>query len=203
VILDHLEKKGILSGVEVYVSTNGSVRNDRVMKLLSRAAQVLISVSVDGCGALNQFIRYGANDTEQLVENIAYFAAHGNVQINRVTSVMVYNVFALVELRDWWEGLAAKYAAVYSDCPFDLVVISPRWLNPCVLSDSTRRKAWAELERHQKKEEFQAAIKNLRSPYLGDEMHNRWVGYTQTMEKIRKNCMVEVCPQLEQELVRV
>lgn len=198
--LRYLDLSGILPNVAVAISTNGTVYNERVLNLLARAKSVLLNVSVDGVGALNEYIRYGKSHTDLIESNIAQFNLLENIRICRVTSIMNYNLSNLIQIRDWWFALSKKYKKMIPLPDFSLLVFQPRWLDPNVLSDNYRAKIRNDLIQAQRRKEFTSVIKTLELPWTGPEHHNRWVQYTRDMEDIRKNNILNLVPDLTDEL---
>src|SRR6185295_1269140 len=153
-------------------------------------------------GELNRYIRFGNSHTDVIAENLHELAANRSFTLKLATSTMAYNIFDLVRIRDWWSSLAERHETVSGAFNFASVVLAPAWLNPRVLSDSVRAKAAARLEAAMIKTEFVPVIDNLRQPYLGDELHNRFVRYTRTMESMRGNRIDRLVPELAAELDR-
>jgi hypothetical protein len=50
--------------------------------------------------------------------------------------------------------------------------------------------------------DFDFIITTLGNNYLGDDIHQQWVEYTELMESIRGNSILELVPQLTSELKR-
>src|SRR6185295_4304152 len=91
-VLEYLESEGILESLRIEVTTNGTIHNPRLLRALGQARHVDISVSVDGVGDLNTYIRHGNSHTDRIAENIARFGELSNAVILRSTSIMAYNV---------------------------------------------------------------------------------------------------------------
>ena len=202
--LDYLDKKNILSNLIITVSTNGTIYNEKILTYLRKASLVNLHVSIDGLGELNKYIRFGNSHTDLISENIAKFSEMKNIKIGRATSTMVYNIINLIQLRDWWIEFAKRNDRIsLSHSSFNNFVTHPQWLNPCVLSDKFRKSIVLALEKNQIHGEFKFVINLLKSEYLGDELHNRWVSYTRSMESIRKNSILDIVPELKEEMVHL
>jgi len=199
-ILKHFDDISVLNQLEIIIFTNGTIVNEELLKLLDKTKKVLIVVSIDGIGKLNEYIRYGNNShTDQLKKNIKIFKSFiKNIEITISCSTMVYNIFNLLEIRKFWidELLQDSTFTPY----FHIIVSDPSYINICVLSDGTRSKLIKYYKAHQHKNEFDIIIKALSGNYLGDEIHNNWVRYTEEMEKLRGNSIVELVPELKEEL---
>ena len=198
--LEYFDTISILSKLEIQIITNGTIANEKILQLLNKAKKVLITISVDGVGKLNEYIRYGGDsDTQNLQKNIKLFSSFiKTVEITLSVSVMVYNIFNLLEIRKFWYTELIKY---HRSVPFfNIIVIDPLYLNPCVLSDATRLKLIEHYKKYQRKNEFEIVIKSLSGNYLGDKLHNDWVSYTKEIEALRGNSIVDLVPELKEEL---
>jgi sulfatase maturation enzyme AslB (radical SAM superfamily) len=203
IAIKHFEDISILDKLEIQIITNGTIINEELLQLLNKAKKVLITVSVDGVGKLNEYIRYGSNtnsNTEQLKKNIEIFASFiKNIELTFSVSVMVYNIFNLLEIKKLWTLELSKYNN-FIPAFFSIIVIDPMYLNPCVLSNETRLKLVDFYKQHQVRDEFEIVINSLSGEYLGDKIHNDWVRYTNEMELLRSNSILELVPELTEEL---
>lgn len=200
VVLEYLDSLGILPNVKVNMFTNASVLNEKIVALLSKARGFVYTVSIDGPGKLNEYIRYKDSSIENILSNIEKIDALENSFICFSMTTMVYNIFSLVELRDMWLDMKKKYNVF--DFPFfNLVVSYPYHLHPSVLSDKTRHELIEYYTKNQIKDEFKTVIKTLEQPYAGDARHNEWVNYTKKMESLRSNSIIDLVPQLADELI--
>lgn len=199
-VLEHLDQLGIIANIEFTMFSNGSIVNEKVVELLSKAKMFTYCVSVDGMGKLNEYIRYKDSSIETIIRSIEKIDAMPNVQLTLSVSTMVYNIFNLVEIRDFWLEMANKHKFV-KDVFFNIVVTNPIYLNPAVLSDPVRQQLVDYYTKNQIKNEFGSIIKSLSNPYLGDEIHNEWVTYTRKMEAMRGNRIEDIVPELANELV--
>ena len=196
--LRYFDKLSILSNIKFNIFTNGTIVNQEVLSLLNKAKQVMITVSLDGVGKLNEYIRYGTgSNSDDIKKNIDVFnSSIKNFQLSLSVSTMIYNIFNLVEIRDFWKELTKQYNAI--DPFFNIIVTDPKYLDPRLLPFEAREKLIEFYKKNQRKNEFEIVIKGLAGDYLGDKVHNNWVTYTNEMEKIRGNSIIELVPELEE-----
>jgi len=83
--------------VDLTITTNGSVNPDSFTATLERFRKVKALVSADGCGVLNEFIRFNSR-WRHVSENIARFSRMKNGTTCVCPTVSAYNVFGLEEL---------------------------------------------------------------------------------------------------------
>jgi sulfatase maturation enzyme AslB (radical SAM superfamily) len=201
-VLKHMDDQGILANITVTIVTNGTYITDEIISLLSKSKHVKFLISVDGVGELFNYIRYGDAKFEDIEPVIARVNNLNNVKIFINCSTMNYNVFNLLEIRDWKIYLSKKYDKVTTIGGFSNMVQSPRYLSVNTLSDDTRNQLIEYYTNNNDNGDFNAVIKTLKNNYIGNFEHQQWVEYTELMEKVRGNNILELVPQLTKELKR-
>lgn len=204
--LEYLKNKNLLKNIDVIINTNATVVDEKLLELLSHAKFVQILVSVDGPDKLNQYIRYGRDivaSFENIERTIEKYNSLPRVKIGIACAVMVYNVFRLSEIRDWWSELNIKYKNMEVLRDFHLIVTYPEHLNIRVLSTSTRQRLIAYYTSVQSElKEFSRVISVLEGPTLGPSFKNEWIDFTNNLDKIRGNNLLAVEPLLATELIK-
>ena len=112
---------------------------------------------------------------------------------------MNYAAFSLVEVRDWGIKMSKKYDKVSPITAFN-VVMSPAYLSMGTLSDECRRELIKYYSENSIDKEFDYIINLLSKDYLGDKIHAQWIEYTELMQTMRKNNILDIVPQLANEL---
>jgi hypothetical protein len=205
-LFEHLDKLGILPNVDVWLTTNGTTYNDKLLDLLAKSKTVSITVSIDGPGELNRYIRWSDTDheisnSENLIETSRYILNRlPNIKdYNNTCAVQVLNVFRLREMRQWWEeNIMPLDYRVQPGSNFDHVVLQPESLSVLTLSDSARFK----LADYYKNLNYSEKLINfLRQPYSGDALHNNMVHYLRSFDLTRDKKILEIVPELAEELV--
>lgn len=205
-VLQYLLDKDILPKIVVHVTTNGTTIDPKILHLLSRAKIVEVLVSVDGNEKLNPYIRWSRKNfatLERIEQGIAILACFPNVQLTLTTSVMSYNIFRLVEIRDWWLKIKEQYPKniYFSKNSFENVVTTDR-VSLRNLSETTRLNLANFYEQAQSDlREFDAVIKELRREPLDKFYHNQWVDYTLGLDKLRGTSILDAEPRLVNDLV--
>jgi radical SAM protein with 4Fe4S-binding SPASM domain len=203
--LAYLKNKNLLSKVDIFITTNATIVDDAILELLAAAKFVQISISVDGPDKLNQYIRYGRTaiaSSEVIEKTIQKYNALPRVKIGRVCSVMVYNIFRLVEVRDWWSELKLKYKNIEEHQDFNVIVTSPEKLNIRVLTDKTRQRLIKYYTEAQNHNEFNTVIRVLEDSYLGTTIRNEWIDYTINLDRLRGNNVLTAEPLLATDFVK-
>ena len=200
-VLKHIDQQGLLGNITVYITTNGTYITDEILSLLSKSKHVEFLISVDGIGELFNYIRYGDAKFDNIEPVIAKVNALNNsVNIRMSCSFMNYNAFNLVEVRDWKINLSKKYDKIITQGGFNNSVQSPSYLSINTLSDPTRKHLIDFYTANNNSGEFNVVINTLRNNYLGDDIHRKWIEYTELMESIRGNNILELVPQLSIEM---
>src|SRR5262249_38439419 len=138
-VLRHLNDRGILNKIRVMVVTNGSIVNEEILDLLRQAGAAQFCISVDGTGKLQEYIRQGPSALSRIERFVETFSSLERVAFTLSVSVMVYNVFTLDRITNWWSGIRNRCPGKFNyPLSFGLHVLSPSILSVSVLQDSTR-----------------------------------------------------------------
>jgi hypothetical protein len=68
------------------------------------------------------------------------------------------------------------------------------------LSDSTRAELVEYYTTNNMNNEFDVVINTLKNSYLGDDIHKQWIEYTELMETVRGNSILNIVPKLTNEI---
>lgn len=210
VLLEHLERIGRLDKVLVKLTTNATVINDKLMALISKARHVEFSISIDGVGPLNQYIRYdrvnrGASHTDNMLANIRCMAELGNLRgMGTSFAVQAYNISRLEEFRIWWNDNvhALNPQRITMDQPFTHFVIEPFRTSVRVLSDTARHRLADMYRSMERSDVYGHVIEHLMLPYHGDDLHDEWVRLTEALDRTRSMPFSSLVPELAEELVQ-
>jgi len=198
-ILSYLDEQSILPNVRIILSSNGTYINPAIIEAFKKCKSILFNLSLDGVGDLFNYIRYGDAKFSDIEPVIAKLNELPNIKIECQTAVMNYNIFNLAEIREWVSQLSTKYKTVRKEGGYANCVQHPNYLSLQTLSDSTRQ----QLIEHYKNidhTEFKQVINTLEGSYAGNNVHNMWVDYTELMQTVRGNNILDIVPQLESEL---
>ena len=201
----YFEEIDILKNISLHMITNGTVEpTEEFIRLLSKTKDCTIGFSVDGTSELNPYIRFSKNNfatIDKIEATMLKYSQVSNVKFNITCSIMTYNIFKLVEIRDWWLSLQHKGMPVNPNY-FNHLILNKE-LDIRNLTDKTRIYLIEHYTHHQIDNEFETVLTTLKLPYLGNESHNLWVDYTLQLEKIRNNNILDIEPLLKDELVKI
>jgi glutamate-1-semialdehyde 2,1-aminomutase len=124
--------------IVLFFNTNCTNVNKQFLELISQFDQVNINASMDGIGIVNEYIR-APSDWKQISENIEKLAQMPNVNLGVTPTIQVYNVFDIVNMLKWVDGLNKKYnKQIFIDF---LVNHHPHHLSVRILDDDLRKTA--------------------------------------------------------------
>ena len=199
-ILNYLDEQSILSDVSIIMVSNGTYINQEIIDMFKKCKKITFNLSLDGINELFNYIRYGDAKFEDIEPVIAKLNELSNISIHFQVAVMNYNIFNLEEIREWAVKMSEKYKVVYPAAGFANCVQHPRYLSLQTLSDGTRTQLVKYFKGLSNHSHYNTVIKNLESEYIGDDMHEDWVHYTNLMQTIRKNNILDIVPRLTEEL---
>jgi uncharacterized Fe-S cluster-containing radical SAM superfamily protein len=206
VLLNHLNELGTLKNITVQLITNGTVVNDEMLSLLSKADSLLVTISKDGPNDLNKWIRWSeshpdlSSDTN-VKSNIEKLLTLPNIKALRNTfALQVYNVFRLTEHVDWWETEIVPLSKIVQKITNLNYFVYTENVNIRVLTDSTRQELIKKYTNLNKLGMFNAVLKQLSLPYAGNAEHNNFVRYTMNTDKTRDISITKIIPELIPEL---
>jgi hypothetical protein len=164
--------------------------------------------SIDGNAKLNPYIRWSKKNfatLENIERSIDLLCSHPKIIISISTSVMSYNIFSLIDIRDWWLKIIEKYPnnVIITKDIFENVVTTDN-VSVRNLSNKTRYELIKFYQENQSDmNEFVSVISELSKDYRGDQRHNQWVDYTTGLDQLRGISILEVEPRLASELVKL
>ncbi len=200
-LLFYLKDKGYLKHLQVEFFTNGTVIDKDYLEILKECRQLFITISVDGTGDLQEYIRYGKSAISRIELFIKTFSILPNVYFSPLISIMVYNVFQLKDIAAWWQTIHSTYPNKTLKTPrFDSFVVFPEYLSVNVLSDKTREDL---LQKYEMTGDgiYEPVLQALKIPWAGADWHRKFVQFTKLMDDYRKTDVKALVPELEKELI--
>lgn len=118
-MMEYLLEQGVLKNLRFYLVTNCSrYINDRWKKILLEAKEVGITLSIDGIGKLNEYIRVGS-EWSQVEENLLKYQTlaneHPHIQLAINTTITVLNANKSREIKRYFNKLgiqSGQYPAI-------------------------------------------------------------------------------------------
>ena len=206
-IMEKCVELGIAQNIELVFNSNMTNIKPRFIELVEKFKKVLMCISVDAHGALNEYIR-GASHWEAVDKNVKLYCESkvvGSLLFSPV--IQVYNILNITELLDYAESLELKYGreihVTFLICDY------PRSLDFRILPDAVRAKAIEKLEawiptskilakRENNMQAIQATINALKQNRHEDweEQLKIFQQYTSMLDKQRNENMSSAIPEL-------
>jgi len=212
-LLKWLIEKGQSSKVRVTYNTN-LTKPLFILDHIEKFGVVEICVSIDGLGAVNDYIRAPSQwkDIEKnFIALLDLRSKYDDLRIMCNMTVQTYNILRVTEFYKYLAGLAADHGPF--DPHFDFVS-DPAYLNPRVLPLKLRQRAIADLERGLREvrfvdegnqsvaeEQLHRMIKYLKTAPTDDEqqmeLFRQFENHTRRMDAARGQNVLHILPELE------
>lgn len=197
-LLETLVAQGRLQQVKVIASTNGSIIDTHLRDLLAQAREVVLNLSVDGMGALQEYIRFGNHGIKEVEAFIDFYSTAPSVSFGISTSVMVLNILHLEDIHTWWLDMTARHPdTTFHPQVMNLIVNSPPYLAPGILEQDRRqeRSAYYCSPNHDRSV-FAPVIQCLEMPTPeAEHMRGACRAYIRYMDGLRNTSLRAISPE--------
>jgi sulfatase maturation enzyme AslB (radical SAM superfamily) len=180
--------------ITLFFNTNCTNINPKFFELISQFDVVNINVSIDGVGAVTEYIR-APSKWSQVSKNVEKFAQMSNVHLGVTPTIQIYNTFDVVNILTWVDDLREKYS---KDIFIDFLINHhPVHLSALILPDDLRKEAVELIEEYREanpiqnemtKNSLQGIVGFLKNPRLEtwEIMVDRFRIYTNALDEERK-----------------
>lgn len=131
-VIRHLVDSGHAPQMVLSVTTNGMVIPDGWLELASQFRQVTLTISLDGFGAVSEYIRYPSK-WDQIYANILRYKSLPNVYMLVNATVQTYNMLHVVDLIRFCDEIGVEFRYHF--------LIGPAHLSPLVMPKEVRMEA--------------------------------------------------------------
>ena len=172
-LLDILEDRNVIKNMTFWTNTNVTVFPKKIISRLNKFKEVIVALSIDGIGLLNDYIRSGSN-WKNIENNIKKWKTT-KFKVYVHTTVQAYNIHALDLIKNFCEK-----NDLYFHCS---QLISPDYLNV----NSLNQKYINSIETP------------LNKPYIKNFIYNKdsnkkLIEYTSMMDNITNSNILEINP---------
>lgn len=191
--LKYLIKNDRHHGLSIDFVTNGTVINNKILKLLPRFKNVNIVVSVDGLGDLYKYIR-GCNYSFEtdIIKNIETYSRLPNVKIRFNVAIQTYNILKLADIHKYLNNL--NIGNVSAAGAFQSYVNWPPYLSPFVLPRELQQLAY---ERLVGIKEFDQLRESLIQGMEDSALFEVFKSFTDHLDKYRNENVLDVIPEFK------
>jgi hypothetical protein len=199
-LLQHLERGGRTEDAGIFMHTNGTIFNPRIVERLKKFGWVALAFSIDGIGSLFEYIRYPAKWQRTRDCILEHRAAGLHVEVQ--PCVQAYNVFGALEVLRFCDQQEIPYS-------LSNVLIQPRCLSLDMLPPAVDEKARLEWEQyytndcrteHLKQVKWVLAALSLARPADVSDLQEEFIAFTNDLDRDRGQTLEVAEPRLYQEL---
>jgi len=152
-LLKRLIDQGRAKNITLGYVTNLTGVSDELLELWSHFSTKYITISVDGVGPINEYIRYpfSWNKVISQLENLKAIAKQSgwqyNYHIGLSHTLISLNLLTLDSLIDWWETQVETNSSMSENLPHIQCVNNPDYFDPIYMPDEMKEKAKDTLQR--------------------------------------------------------
>lgn len=181
------------SSVILRIITNGTVKPDKFIELARHFKQVIVNISIEGVGKVNDYIRYPSK-WETILQNAKKFTSMENSNVIFVSTINAINIGRLYEIADLAPSLIAD--GVIDDYTMSSIVnnnfYSLRSI-PSEIKEAYLDKLYA----NSKTSEVQKLIKYLESVEYNEDDMKQLISHIKKRDELRKTCLLDYFPEWE------
>jgi glutamate-1-semialdehyde 2,1-aminomutase len=137
--LRHLTRDGKSRNIVLAFTTNATILDDEWLALARQFKSVSVGVSIDGAGAVNDYIRYPSR-WETVVRNLRRYKAEETFDVEVNTTVQAYNVMYAGELIEFCDEERVPFTFLFLD--------NPQHLDVFAMPENLRLEAARRLRKH-------------------------------------------------------
>jgi MoaA/NifB/PqqE/SkfB family radical SAM enzyme len=201
-MLRKLVETGDAAHIELYIATNGMTYSGELSSLLARFSSVELGISVDGLGALQEYIRFPSK-WEALERNIFLFQKD-EIPISIRPTPQAYNAFGLLDLARWCDTHGIQFV-------LDNILLAPEFLSLDMLPEAVVRKALQDWEEYLQAEcgednrwHVGKVVWALRRPRAAPDklavLQDQFIRFTKDLDESRGQFFAAACPELYDQL---
>jgi len=195
-LLQLLIDRGRASSMTLYFSTNGTIFSPALVDKLQRFKQVTLAVSMDGMGALNDYIRHPAR-WSHVTENIRRMRELPWLRVEIEPTLQAYNALKITDLLRFCDEQGLSYT-------LSNVLVHPNYLSFSALPDNCRRLARERLEAYgrtcpeSQRAPLAAVVRHLEGPPPPEQprLMETFLQFTQDLDASRGERLAAAEPEL-------
>jgi len=215
-LLKRLIEQGRAKNITLGYVTNLTGVSDELLELWSHFSTKHITISVDGVGPINEYIRYpfSWNKVVSQLDNLKEIAKqHGNYHIGLSHTVISLNLLTLDSLIDWWETQIETNSSILKSLPHIQCVNNPDYFDPIYMPNEMKEKAKDTLQRviqlstdRNLGEKYTPAINNILNTVINkqvdtDTQTTKWLEmqkFVTSLDKHRNRNIFDYIPYMKE-----
>ena len=199
-ILEMIRARGVPKETHLVLNSNATIfPSARTLELWGGMKRVELGLSIDGVGAVNEYVRYPSSwraIDSNLKKYLALANSKENIELYIICTLSALNVTRLSEIYLWWENFFERHASsqrISRDIYWNFVM-DPAHFSPLVVPLSLRQAAITDLKSINPKEGAKLEGRLLKK---GNESHlPRFIGAIRALDAKRGLALAKVLPEL-------
>jgi sulfatase maturation enzyme AslB (radical SAM superfamily) len=215
-LLKRLISQGRAKNITLGYVTNLTGVSDELVELWSHFSTKHITISIDGVGPVNEYIRYPFTWKKVVsqLENLKEISnLQGNYHIGLSHTVISLNLLTLDTLIDWWETQLETNSNMLKSLPHIQCVNNPGYFDPVYMPDEMKEKARETLlrlikladDRHLG-EKYSSVINHIATSVIYNQVDpkiqlSKWIemqNFIQSLDKHRNRNIFNYIPYLKE-----
>lgn len=215
-LLKRLISQGRAKNITLGYVTNLTGVSDELVELWSHFSTKHITISIDGVGPVNEYIRYPFTWKKVVsqLENLKEISnQQGNYHIGLSHTVISLNLLTLDTLIDWWETQLETNSNMLKNLPHIQCVNNPSYFDPVYMPDEMKEKARETLLRLTKLaddrhlgEKYSSVINHIATSVIYNQVDSKiqlskWIemqNFIQSLDKHRNRNIFNYIPYLKE-----
>lgn len=177
-LFEYLENKNIIQNIELQINTNCTFFPKKWLPYLDKFRKVVIELSIDGIGTVNDYIRYGKtwSTIESVIHKWVSYSKTSNVDLNIFSTVQAYNLHDMKNVKLLANSLSLNH--------YSSLLVVPEFLSVHVLP-----KEYLELIKDDYNQKYYKTIED-------NQKFDEFIKYTKRMDKVTNIHIKDVIPRL-------
>jgi sulfatase maturation enzyme AslB (radical SAM superfamily) len=182
--------------INLDITTNGTRLNGKVPAWLKEFRTVVIQLSIDGIGHLNDYIRHGSNWDQ--VNKAFYYYLNNNINTSIMTTVQLYNAHYLTDIIRYWVASGMKYKLLFNflEGPPDLSIHLLPMDHKLKIADEIEALVKGLSDEVRVENRFNYIIEQFRHDKDMSHLRQQWITRTDALDAVRQEQLKEVNPEL-------
>ena len=215
-LLKRLISQGRAKNITLGYVTNLTGVSDELVELWSHFSTKYITISIDGVGPVNEYIRYPFTWKKVVsqLENLKEISnQQGNYHIGLSHTVISLNLLTLDTLIDWWETQLETNSNMLKSLPHIQCVNNPSYFDPVYMPDEMKEKARETLLRLTKLaddrhlgEKYSSVINHIATSVIYNQVDpkiqlSKWIemqNFIESLDKHRNRNIFNYIPYLKE-----
>ena len=215
-LLKRLISQGRAKNITLGYVTNLTGVSDELVELWSHFSTKYITISIDGVGPVNEYIRYPFTWKKVVsqLENLKEISnQQGNYHIGLSHTVISLNLLTLDTFIDWWETQLETNSNMLKSLPHIQCVNNPSYFDPVYMPDEMKEKARETLLRLTKLaddrhlgEKYSSVINHIATSVIYNQVDpkiqlSKWIemqNFIESLDKHRNRNIFNYIPYLKE-----